>query len=125
MTQPNAQKKKTIIVAQFLISMMMAFLMTLIFTSVPTGFAAGWVGTWLSRLITAWPVAFVLSLGLGPLAFIWPAWSSAARSHWTDKKGGRPGPPDLAFIPCRSPQAVVPSLACRAARRRAKSSPAW
>ncbi|MEC7299920.1 MAG: DUF2798 domain-containing protein [Pseudomonadota bacterium] len=63
------QSKFTIILAQVFISLMMAFLMTLIFTAIPMHFAPGWVGEWLRRFITAWPIAFVLSLGVGPLAF--------------------------------------------------------
>lgn len=61
--------KATIILAQVFISCMMAFLMTLIFTGVPLGFGEGWVVEWLRRFITAWPVAFLLSLVVGPLSF--------------------------------------------------------
>ncbi|ANP38634.1 50S ribosomal protein L1 [Phaeobacter gallaeciensis] len=61
--------KTTVILAQFFIALMMAFLMTGIFTAFPTGFAPGWVGLWLGRFVIAMPIAFVLSLGVGPLAF--------------------------------------------------------
>ena len=66
---PKAPGRATLILAQVFISMMMAFLMTGIFTAVPMHFAPGWVATWLQRFITAWPIAFVLSMGVGPLAF--------------------------------------------------------
>ncbi len=61
--------KKTLLIAQFLISATMAFLMTGYATALADGFAPGFVGLWLTRFITAWPVAFVLSLLVGPLAF--------------------------------------------------------
>ncbi len=73
--------KATVLLAQFFIALFMAFLMTGIFTAIPTGFAPGWVVIWLQRFIVAMPIAFVLSLGVGPLAFFlasrivraWPA----------------------------------------------------
>ncbi len=61
--------KATLITAQFFISMMMAFLMTGIFTAFPMHFAQGWSALWIKRFVLAWPIAFVLSLGVGPLAF--------------------------------------------------------
>ena len=61
--------RATMILAQVFISMMMAFLMTLIFTAIPMQFSPGWVGAWLGRFIRAWPIAFALSLVIGPLAF--------------------------------------------------------
>ncbi|WP_246082444.1 DUF2798 domain-containing protein [Rubellimicrobium rubrum] len=64
-----SNSKSTVIVAQVFISCMMAFLMTGLFTAVPMGFEPGWVGEWLRRFILAWPVAFALSLGVGPVAF--------------------------------------------------------
>ncbi len=64
------RNKATIITAQLFISCMMAFLMTGIFTAFPLHFAPGWTAIWLQRFITAWPLAFVLSLGVGPLAFM-------------------------------------------------------
>ncbi|WP_210529193.1 DUF2798 domain-containing protein [Rubellimicrobium arenae] len=63
------QSKATIITAQVFISCMMAFLMTGIFTAIPLRFQPGWVAEWLARFVLAWPVAFVLSLGVGPVAF--------------------------------------------------------
>ena len=66
---PKPPSRATMILAQVFISMMMAFLMTCIFTAVPMEFRPGWVGAWLGRFIRAWPIAFALSLVVGPLAF--------------------------------------------------------
>lgn len=66
-TRRNA--RATIILAQVFISCLMALSMTLIFTGLPLGFAAGWVGEWLRRFFTAWPIAFLLSLVVGPVSF--------------------------------------------------------
>lgn len=63
------KSKKFIILGQFFIAMMMAFLMTFIFTAFPSGFAPGWFSNWMARFFTAWPIAFGLSLVVGPLAF--------------------------------------------------------
>jgi len=61
--------KATVILAQVFISCLMAFLMTGIFTAIPTALAPGWVGIWLTRFATAWPIAFVLSMAVGPVSF--------------------------------------------------------
>ena len=61
--------KSTVILAQVFISCIMAFLMTCIFTAIPTALSPGWVGIWLSRFAVAWPIAFVLSMAVGPLSF--------------------------------------------------------
>ncbi|WP_238379807.1 DUF2798 domain-containing protein [Celeribacter ethanolicus] len=72
----DRQRKKdkmTILLAQGFISCFMAFLMTLIMSElIPglrEGFRPGWVRDWLGHYITAWPIAFLLSMGVGPLAF--------------------------------------------------------
>ncbi|MDD8023066.1 MAG: DUF2798 domain-containing protein [Paracoccaceae bacterium] len=67
-TDPK-REKLTIIVAQIFISCLMALSMTLIFSVLPVGFGPGWFATWMQHWLTAWPVAFVFSLGIGPLAF--------------------------------------------------------
>ncbi|MDE4175127.1 DUF2798 domain-containing protein [Phaeobacter sp. PT47_59] len=61
--------KATVLLAQFFIALIMAFLMTGIFTGIPTGFAPGWVSVWLQRFVIAMPIAFVLSLAVGPIGF--------------------------------------------------------
>ena len=63
------QPKSIIILAQFFIAFMMAFLMTGIFTAFPMDFAPGWIGHWMKRFATAMPIAFALSLAVGPLSF--------------------------------------------------------
>ncbi|ALI56037.1 DUF2798 domain-containing protein [Celeribacter marinus] len=72
MTDDQIRKKDkvTIILAQVFISCMMAFFMTLIFGSIlPGQLHTGWVSEWMLHFATAWPVAFVFSLGVGPIAF--------------------------------------------------------
>lgn len=60
---------KTILVAQLLISLMMAFLMTGIFSLLNLGVSLATLKIWIMQFITAWPMAFVLSLGVSKLAF--------------------------------------------------------
>lgn len=67
-TDPR-REKRTILLAQLFISGMMAFLMTFIFSVLTPGLPEGWPGLWMHHFAMAWPVAFVLSLGVGPLAF--------------------------------------------------------
>ncbi|SDK23494.1 DUF2798 domain-containing protein [Aliiruegeria lutimaris] len=59
----------TLFTAQIFISFLMALIMTGIFSAVPTGFAPGWIQTWLAHFAVAWPVAFLLSLLVGPESF--------------------------------------------------------
>ncbi|MCA0943165.1 DUF2798 domain-containing protein [Yangia mangrovi] len=61
--------RSTLILAQLFISGCMSFLMTLIFSAIPLHFAAGWTSVWMHHWLAAWPVAFVLSLIVGPLCF--------------------------------------------------------
>ena len=61
--------KKTILIAQFLISMTMAFLMTGIFSLLELGPTLEWLQVWMKNFITAWPIAFVLSIIVSKLAF--------------------------------------------------------
>lgn len=63
------QSKKTLILAQVFISAMMAFLMSGIFSFAHLGLTVEWLAGWSHTFIVAWPLAFVLSLGVGPLAF--------------------------------------------------------
>ena len=60
---------KTIILAQVFISCMMAFLMTGIFSFLSLGATQQWLHAWPRAFMTAWPIAFVLSLGVGKLSF--------------------------------------------------------
>jgi hypothetical protein len=61
--------RKTLITAQFLISAMMAFLMSGYATAMHLGIGPDFLKIWGRAFITAWPMAFVLSLLVGPLAF--------------------------------------------------------
>jgi hypothetical protein len=61
---------KTIVIAQFFISAMMAFLMTGFFGFIHFGLTAEWLQEWASAFVIAWPVAFVLSLIVGRLGFM-------------------------------------------------------
>lgn len=75
MQHPDPKREKlTLLVAQLLISGLMALLMTFLFSILLPGLAQGalapgWGWAWLRNWLSAWPVAFVLSLGVGPLAF--------------------------------------------------------
>jgi hypothetical protein len=60
---------KTIIIAQVFISCMMAFLMTGIFSFLSLGPTIEWLHAWPKAFLTAWPIAFVLSLFVGKLSF--------------------------------------------------------
>jgi len=61
---------KTIVIAQFFISGMMAFLMTGFFSFLHFGPSFDWFSEWSGAFVIAWPVAFVLSLGVGKLGFV-------------------------------------------------------
>ncbi|KFC67337.1 hypothetical protein FF80_02258 [Devosia sp. LC5] len=61
--------KKTLILAQALISLMMAFCMTGIFTFLPFGATTEWLAAWSKGFIMAWPIAFCLSMPVGKIAF--------------------------------------------------------
>ncbi|MBT9383699.1 DUF2798 domain-containing protein [Pseudooceanicola sp. CBS1P-1] len=63
--------KSIVIVAQVFISCFMALLMTFCMSIVLPGtiHESGWFATWMQRWLTAWPLAFLFSLGVGPLAF--------------------------------------------------------
>lgn len=63
------QSKKTLILAQVFISAMMAFMMSGIFSFAHFGLTSEWLVRWSQTFIIAWPLAFVLSLGVGPLSF--------------------------------------------------------
>jgi hypothetical protein len=61
--------KKVLIVAQILISGMMAFCMTGVFGFFHAGLSREWIDTWMWSFVTAWPIAFVFSMVVSPVAF--------------------------------------------------------
>ena len=61
--------KKTMILAQLLISFMMAALMCGIMGLIALGPTSAWLVAWPRQFIIAWPIAFVLSLVVGKVAF--------------------------------------------------------
>jgi len=61
--------KKTIIIAQLLISGMMAALMTGFFGFLHLGPTSLWLYEWRNSFAIAWPVAFVLSTVVGWISF--------------------------------------------------------
>lgn len=61
--------KKTMILAQALISMMMAASMSGIMSLIALGPTAEWLADWPKAFIIAWPIAFCMTLVVGPLAF--------------------------------------------------------
>ncbi len=63
------QDKKTLLVAQAMITMMMALSMSGIMSLIALGPTAHWLREWPVAFITAWPIAFCLTLFVGPLGF--------------------------------------------------------
>lgn len=62
-------KPRTILIAQALISLMMAFFMTGFFSFLELGFSGRWFEVWAGHFVLAWPVAFCLSLPVSKIAF--------------------------------------------------------
>ncbi|OCJ17587.1 MFS transporter [Rhizobium sp. AC44/96] len=60
---------KTILIAQIMISGMMAFCMTGFFGFLHMGLTSQWLHEWSHAFVIAWPVAFCLSLIVGKLSF--------------------------------------------------------
>ncbi|WP_417672307.1 DUF2798 domain-containing protein [Roseibium sp.] len=61
--------KKLVFLAQIFISALMAFLMTGIMGFLHDAFGSEWHIQWLLSFLTAWPIAFGLSLIVGPISF--------------------------------------------------------
>jgi len=61
--------KKLVIIAQVFISGIMALLMSGIMSLVHMGFTLDWLWIWSTTFVVAWPVAFVLSMFVGPVSF--------------------------------------------------------
>lgn len=63
------ENKKTVVLAQAFISLMMAFLMTGYANFLVFGPTMEWLRAWPKSFVTAWPVAFCLSLVVGRIGF--------------------------------------------------------
>ena len=61
--------KKHIIVAQFFISGLMSLLMSGFFSFFHLGFTTYGLETWRESFLIAWPIAFTLSMIVGPIGF--------------------------------------------------------
>lgn len=61
--------KKTLLIAQILITLMMAVSMSGIMSLIAMGPSAEWLAAWPRAALTAWPIAFVLTLGVTRIAF--------------------------------------------------------
>ena len=65
--------KKTLILAQVFISLMMAFLMSGIMSVIALGPTNLWLRVWPQQFLLAWPIAFCLSLVVSRLGFAFSA----------------------------------------------------
>ena len=61
--------KKTLLLAQVFITMMMAFSMSGVMSLIALGPTSQWLHEWPRAFITAWPIAFCFTMFVGPLAF--------------------------------------------------------
>lgn len=62
-------EKKILLLAQGFITMMMAASMSGIMSLIALGPTRQWLMEWPAAFITAWPIAFLLTLFIGPLGF--------------------------------------------------------
>lgn len=60
---------KTVFVAQIFITFFMALTMSGTLTLINMGFINGFFATWLRMFLTAWPIAFIYTQFVSPLAF--------------------------------------------------------
>jgi hypothetical protein len=61
--------KHTLLIAQVLITLMMAFSMSGIMGLIALGPTPEWLASWPNSFIIAWPIAFCLTLPFGKIAF--------------------------------------------------------
>jgi len=61
--------KKTMLLAQGFITMMMAFSMSGVMSLIALGPTQEWLREWPKAFIMAWPIAFCFTLFVGPLGF--------------------------------------------------------
>lgn len=73
-TWTQIMDRKTLIIAQVLITFMMAGLMSGVMSLIAMGPTAEWLANWPRQVLIAWPIAFVFTQLTGPLAFALTAW---------------------------------------------------
>lgn len=73
-------KRTTILVAQLLITCMMAILMSGTMSLIAMGPTAEWLAGWPRQALIAWPIAFVFTQFTTPLAFACAHRVTAART---------------------------------------------
>ncbi|HEY6632772.1 MAG TPA: DUF2798 domain-containing protein [Rhizobiaceae bacterium] len=61
--------RKTVLIAQFLITLMMASSMSGILTLIMLGPTSEWLHQWPRQFIIAWPIAFCLTMVVSRIAF--------------------------------------------------------
>lgn len=65
--------KKTLLIAQIIITFMMALSMSGIMSAFGMGLTKAWLQAWPRQFIIAWPIAFILTQGVSrvavPIAF--------------------------------------------------------
>lgn len=61
--------KKTLLLAQILITFMMSLSMSGIMSIIALGPTAFWLSEWPKQFIIAWPIAFVLTMFVSRIAF--------------------------------------------------------
>lgn len=61
--------KKTLLIAQILITLMMAATMSGIMSAIGMGMTREWLGLWPKQFLIAWPIAFVMTQITSRLAF--------------------------------------------------------
>lgn len=67
--EKTEMKRKTLILAQLLITFMMAFLMSGTMSLIAIGPTAEWLANWPRQALIAWPIAFIFTQVTTPLAF--------------------------------------------------------
>ncbi len=61
--------KKTLIIAQLIMTFMMALMMSGIMLGIGMGFRAEWLRHWPPQFLIAWPIAFALTQLVSRVAF--------------------------------------------------------
>jgi hypothetical protein len=65
----DVNEKKTLLLAQGFITMMMAFAMSGVMSLIALGPTHQWLMEWPKAFIIAWPIAFGFTMFAGPLGF--------------------------------------------------------